>query len=108
MTHINFYPHPDSNISKADVERIRQEADRHLQELDKLMNDLGYWGHEENCHLAIKFTFRDEHPYGYEEREVDGEVHNLWASGTITDEPEVIKEPELIELPRSGDEELPF
>lgn len=51
---ITYYP--QGPISKESVEKIREEAKRHLEELNALCKELGYW---KDDYLGFELVFND-------------------------------------------------
>lgn len=74
MIKITYYP--QDPISKCTVEKIRQEAQRHLTELNALLKEMGYWK-DHTLGLTLKF---EDYP---DDVEVDGRM--LWTHHTFID-----------------------
>lgn len=71
---ITYYP--QDPISKESVDKIRQEAQRHLTELNALLKEMGYW---KDDNLGIELEFED-YP---DDVEVEGRM--LWTHHTYLD-----------------------
>ena len=66
MMTITYYP--QNLIEREAVDRIRQEAQRHLDELTALIKELGYWSKDEKF-ITLGLTIKFEDTPEEEERE---------------------------------------
>lgn len=110
MMTITYYP--QNPIEREAVDRIRQEAQRHLDELNALIKELGYWSKDEkfvNLSLTLKFEEK------VEDWEEDGRMlwtHQKIDNGLHVAEPLRIDGPiqdvDNGDFPEPLDEDIPF